>query len=692
MRDKISALIRPPRFHDEEQARVAHIQNIFLQLSLAVALAGSLIYFVLGRLLASGAMAIGGVVVGIALLLLRAGQLYLSVNLLLATFVVFTGVMQLLGMGVHDTITSLYAAVLVIGSLLLKGRAFILLVAFTLLVIAIVVAAEMASLTRSTFASNWSLWLDLAFILGITATAARLLTDNLHRSLAHARANEQALAQQAEELRISEERYRILAANIPDSAFLVYDHDLRFVLVDGPEVEATGYSRAALEGRTVYETLPPAFVSRVEPNMRAVLAGRSFTDEIPFNDQLHAYYYIPLLDSAGCVIYGMILARNVTEQRRTEAALLAGQAQLRMLTDSMVDTIVQTDADFKVVYISPSARRVLGLDPASYVGQHVGALVHSDDLPKVTSAMMEAIAIGEPSVRIEHRIRAAADASAWVESEIRLLYDDQARFCGAILGSRDVTTRKQIETERERLIAELAAKNAELERFTYTVSHDLKSPLITIQGFLGYLERDARAGDLNRLHSDVNRISVAVRKMERLLNELLELSRVGRIVNPPQLVPFDAVVREALELAAGRIAECGAHVSIAPELPMIYGDRTRLVEVMQNLVDNAIKFRNPEAMPRIEIGAKWDESGAPVFFVRDNGIGIEPEYQEQIFGLFNKLDPRSDGTGVGLAIAQRIIETHGGRIWVESSGRGAGATFYFTLPGKPDPARERGVP
>ena len=649
-------------------------------------------YFALGRMLASGAMAVGAVVVGIALLLLYVGRLYLSVNLLLATFVVLTGVMQILGMGIHDTITSLYTTVLVIGSLLLKRRAFIVLVAFTLLVVAIVVAAEIRGFTRSTFVSSWSLWLDVAIILGITAMAARLLADSLHQSLAHARANEQALARQAEELRISEARYRILAANIPDSVFLVYDHDLRFVLVDGPEVEATGYSRAALEGRTVYETLPPPFVARVEPNMRAVLAGQTFTDEIPFNDQIHAYYYIPLLDSTGRVIYGMILARNVTEQRRTEAALLAGQMHLRMLTDSMVDTIIQTDADLQVVYISPSAQRVLGLDPAAYIGEHVGALVHGDDMPVVTSAITEAIAAGDASVRVEHRIRAAANASAWVESEIRLLYDDASRFCGAILGSRDVTVRKQIEAERERLIAELAAKNAELERFTYTVSHDLKSPLITIQGFLGYLERDARAGDINRLHSDVNRISVAVRKMERLLNELLELSRVGRIVNPPQQIPFNIVVREALELAAGRIAECGAHVSIAPELPMIYGDRTRLVEVVQNLIDNAIKFRNPDSMPRIEIGARCDASGSPQFFVRDNGIGIEPEYQEQIFGLFNKLDPHSDGTGVGLAIAQRIIETHGGCIWVESGGRGAGATFYFTLPGKPDTVRERGMP
>jgi signal transduction histidine kinase len=232
---------------------------------------------------------------------------------------------------------------------------------------------------------------------------------------------------------------------------------------------------------------------------------------------------------------------------------------------------------------------------------------------------------------------------------------------------------------RQSLISELEAKNAELERFTYTVSHDLKSPLFTIRGFLGYLERDALSGHRERLHADIERIISATDKMQELLNDLLELSRIGRVVNERQEIPFEEVVRDALTLVQGRLAERGVNVHIDANLPVVFGDRPRLVEVLQNLLDNAAKFMGSQSQPRIEIGQRGEENGFAVFFVRDNGIGIAAEHHERIFGLFNKLDVQSEGTGIGLALVKRIIEVHGGRIWVESEA-GKGATFLFTLP------------
>ena len=169
-------------------------------------------------------------------------------------------------------------------------------------------------------------------------------------------------------------------------------------------------------------------------------------------------------------------------------------------------------------------------------------------------------------------------------------------------------------------------------------------------------------------------------KMQRLLSELLELSRIGRMMNPPQAVPFEAIVREAIELLYNQIETRGVTIEIAPDLPSVYGDRTRLVEVVQNLMDNAIKFMGAQPQPRVEIGVQGiDEKNRPIFFVRDNGIGIEPHFHDKIFGLFNKLDPISEGTGVGLAVVKRIIEVHEGRVWVESQ-LGEGTTFHFTLP------------
>jgi signal transduction histidine kinase len=238
---------------------------------------------------------------------------------------------------------------------------------------------------------------------------------------------------------------------------------------------------------------------------------------------------------------------------------------------------------------------------------------------------------------------------------------------------------------REELIRELERKNAELERFTYTVSHDLKSPLVTINGFLGYLEADVASNDMERFKHDCRRIKDAVVKMHALLGELLELSRVGRIVNPSQMIPFEDIVRDAMELVHGQLAAGGVAVILQPNLPAVYGDRQRLTEVLQNLIDNAAKFMGDQPDPRIEIGYDGEENGFPIFFVRDNGVGIPLELQERIFGLFDKLDPSSEGSGVGLAIVKRIIEIHGGRIWVQSAPSpkgeaGKGSTFLFTLP------------
>jgi signal transduction histidine kinase len=234
---------------------------------------------------------------------------------------------------------------------------------------------------------------------------------------------------------------------------------------------------------------------------------------------------------------------------------------------------------------------------------------------------------------------------------------------------------------RKNLISELENKNAELERFAYTVSHDLKSPLFTIRGFLGYLEQDALAGNQVRLKSDIQRIIDATDKMQRLLNELLELSRVGRLRNELIHFSFGELAREAAELVHGRIMAHGIALSIDPNLPVVYGDRPRLTEVLQNLLDNAAKFMGDQQEPRIEVGYAGQDQRTEmlIFYVRDNGTGIPLEHHDRVFGLFNKLDPKTDGTGIGLALVKRIIEVHGGRIWVESE-VGKGSTFFFTLP------------
>jgi len=234
--------------------------------------------------------------------------------------------------------------------------------------------------------------------------------------------------------------------------------------------------------------------------------------------------------------------------------------------------------------------------------------------------------------------------------------------------------------QREQTQKELEAKNSELERFAYTVSHDLKSPLVTIAGFLTFLEKDALAGDHDRVRRDVDRIRSAAESMARLLDELLELSRVGRLISEPEDVPLAEIGEQVRALLTGALGERGVEFVSSSALPVVSGDRMRLLEVFQNLVDNAIKFMGEQAAPRIEIGVRRDGE-QQVIYVRDNGMGIAPPFHDKVFGLFERLDDRRGmGSGVGLALVKRIVEVHGGRVWVEAEGAGCGATFCLTLP------------
>jgi len=245
---------------------------------------------------------------------------------------------------------------------------------------------------------------------------------------------------------------------------------------------------------------------------------------------------------------------------------------------------------------------------------------------------------------------------------------------------RDITERKQAEEERESLLKELEAKNRELERFTYTVSHDLRSPLVTIQGFTGMIQEDLEQNKVGKAADNLKYIENATTKMEKLLRDTLELSRIGLVVNPPEDVPFGEIVKEALEQTAEQIKSSGVEVSVAEDFPTVHVDRMRIAEVLVNLIENSINYMSGQLQPRIEIGHRAEgESKETVFFVQDNGIGIDKNQHTKVFDLFYQIERNNKGTGAGLAIVKRIIEVHGGRIWIESE-KGKGSTICFTLP------------
>ena len=251
------------------------------------------------------------------------------------------------------------------------------------------------------------------------------------------------------------------------------------------------------------------------------------------------------------------------------------------------------------------------------------------------------------------------------------------RLLSTIKLTLETWKRKIAEAEKRKLMEELEAKNKELERFTYSVAHDLKAPLFTIQGFAGILRRHIERNEMEKVENDLERIEKGVTKMDRLLTDTLELSRIGHVANPPEDVPFGELIREALEQTTEKIKSSGVEVSVAKDFPVVHVDRMRIVEVLVNLIENSINFMGEQPHPKIDVGYRRDKDET-VFFVRDNGIGIDPDKHEKAFDLFYKVDIESDGSGAGLAIVKRIIEVHGGRIWIESE-KDKGCTICFSL-------------
>jgi signal transduction histidine kinase len=242
----------------------------------------------------------------------------------------------------------------------------------------------------------------------------------------------------------------------------------------------------------------------------------------------------------------------------------------------------------------------------------------------------------------------------------------------------------QLQLSAESLAAanrELSERNAELEQFAHTMSHDLKTPLVTIRGFCGFLEDHARKGDMASLQRDLGRISAAAGHMQRLLDELLSFSRAGRLVTREPLL-LGELARTAIDNVRMRHPGAAFEAVVADDLPTLSGDRARLLEALEGLVDTAVTFGRGRAGLRVEVGRRAEAKGH-VIYVHDNGIGIDPAYHPKVFGLFEKLDPRSEGNGVGLTLVRKIVEAHGGHVWLESEGAGKGTTVILAFPDAP---------
>jgi len=302
------------------------------------------------------------------------------------------------------------------------------------------------------------------------------------------------------------------------------------------------------------------------------------------------------------------------------------------------------------------------------------AAVHPDDREYLDREWQAALS-GEP-YDIEHRIIVEGQVK-WVRERAELEFDEKGGMLGGFGTVQDMTERKRAEEKLRRAMEELERSNKELEQFAYVASHDLQEPLRAISGYVQLLQKRYR-GKLDKDADDFINFAVeGAHRMQNLINDLLDFSRVGTTGKPLTRTESARALGAALRNMAADIEETRAVIT-THDLPLVLADEGQLVQVFQNLLSNAIKFRKKDGPPRIHVSAEHRKNEGWVFSVRDNGIGMEPKYSDKVFQIFQRLQREYGGTGIGLAICKKIVERHGGRIWVESA-PGEGSTFYFTL-------------
>ncbi len=491
---------------------------------------------------------------------------------------------------------------------------------------------------------------------------------------------------------------RTVIDNLPDYVY-AQDAEGRFVIANLGVARQLGFSSPnEVIGKSNFDLFPHELAVRYHADEQEIIrSGKGlYHHEGPAVDASKkeknrwvSTTKVPLRNDLGEVTGFVGLGQDITERKRAEEALRESQALYYSLAEQLPVGVFRKDREGRYVLVNPFFCRLKGMKAEEFLGK----------TPREVAAA-EAAKPGAPELAtkyaaagMEHHEQIMQTGKSIELDEEYVYADGRKQFLhaiklpvvdpdGKIIGTQgiqfDITERKLAEEALQKSSKELQERNDELARFTYTASHDLKSPLVTIKAFLGYLEQDTRNQDTAGMKKDLEYIYTAADKMGRLLDELLDLARVGHKMNPPEEVPLQVVVKDALDMVAGWIIQKGVEVVVTKEPIMLCGDRTRLVEVFQNLVDNAIKFMGDQQSPCVEIGVETtgDEN---VFFVRDNGVGIDPRYQPKVFGLFEKYDPGTKGSGIGLALVKRIVEVHGGKIWVESAGVGKGTTFRFTL-------------
>jgi PAS domain S-box-containing protein len=503
------------------------------------------------------------------------------------------------------------------------------------------------------------------------------------------RAPEPASSSVEEALRRSEHRYRMLVENIPGSVVVLFDRDLRILLVDGPEVAATGYSKAGMEGRRPSECLPPEFAVIVERNFRAVLSGERFGMELPFGDRHYHYEYVPLRDGRGQIEFGLVVGQNVTERHRAEQALRASELRFRTLFEAAPDAFVIHDLEANLLDGNRAAEELFGLDRREVAGQNLFSAGHfaPESIPTLLAAREKVLAglgAGPDQVRFRR------NDGRTVDLELRTVPIRLPRETVVLAIARDVSARLAAEESRRVLEEQLhhAMKMDAIGRLAGGIAHDFNNLLSAILANVELVHEELGPNDPRRV--ELGEAIAASRRAAKLVSQLLVFSRKQAI--RPIVVDLNEVLRRMIRML-GRLL--GETVRVAQEpsagpLPVCI-DPGQLEQILVNLSINARDampqggdLRFSAARVRVDAVGPSDGPGAVpgdyvLLRVSDSGCGMTDETQARIFEPFFTTKDPGVGTGLGLSILYGIVRQNRGFIRV-SSAVGAGTTFEIFLP------------
>jgi PAS domain S-box-containing protein len=388
--------------------------------------------------------------------------------------------------------------------------------------------------------------------------------------------------------------------------------------------------------------------------------------------------------NSGIPIFHLVLS-DITERKNAEFeriyaldALKQSEARYLAIIEEQAELVCRYLPDGRLSFVNEAYVRYFGKKREEIMNCNYIPNIPAFDLPLIQENL-GAITKDSPLAKFEHRVIMPDGKVRWQHWLHRGIYSPEGVLVEYQAVGRDVTDSIESAQEREHLLAELARKNEELERFTYTVSHDLKAPLHTIQGFAQEIQESIAENDYSHVSDYLSRIQNGARRMGEMLQDLIKLARLGHVANAFGPISLNNTLAEVQDAVAGLLSTHHVALDVSPSLPTIQGCSIRLHELFQNLIENAIKFRLRDGSARIEVGVEESPTKWSVF-VKDNGIGVAPAHQKTIFGLFQKLNPKSEGSGIGLSLVSRIAQMHKAQVNIESAGEGRGCTFWLHFP------------